>query len=96
LFRDTEEPAPHEAEDEYWKIVSDKDVHMQVVFQSSFQLQVGRGQLLLQINILAFCKGGGGGRKLCVDPRLLLKVSGSMKVRILKGAKINLKKVPEK
>ena len=30
LCRDTEEPAPHEAEDEYWKIVSDKDVHMQV------------------------------------------------------------------
>ena len=30
VFRDVEEPAPHEAEDEYWKIVSDKDVHMQV------------------------------------------------------------------
>ena len=31
--RDVEDPAPHEAEDEYWKIVADKDVHMQVFYQ---------------------------------------------------------------
>ena len=35
VFRDVEEPAPHEAEDEYWKIVSDKDVHMQVNLSNS-------------------------------------------------------------
>ena len=35
--RDVDNPSPHEAEDEYWKIVSDKDVHMQV--------QYNRGQV---------------------------------------------------
>ena len=30
MIRDVENPAAHEVEDEYWKIVAERDVHLQV------------------------------------------------------------------
>jgi len=56
--RDVEDPAPHEAEDEYWKIVADKDVHMQVFYQDrTGQDRTGQdrtGQEDILINIQCF------------------------------------------